>query len=77
MFARSKSIDLNYSLILINTLNTRLPHNLITQSHGDCFREYIEINNDYFLILTSNENNLLYSSLKHQRGRQKHSFCNS
>ena len=59
MFARSKSIDLNYSLILINTLNTRLPHNLITQSHGDCFREYIEINNNYFLILTSNENNFI------------------
>ena len=59
MFARSKSIDLNYSLILINTLNTRLPHNLITQSHGDCFREYIEINNNYFLTLTSNENNFI------------------
>ena len=59
MFAKSKSIDLNYSLILINTLNTRLPHNLITQSHGDCFREYIEINNNYFLILTSNENNFI------------------
>ena len=59
MFARSKSIDLNYSLILINTLNTRLPHNLITQSHGDCFREYIEIINNYFLILTSNENNFI------------------
>ena len=59
MFARSKSIDLNYSLILINTLNTRLPHNLITQSHGDCFRGYIEINNNYFLILTSNENNFI------------------
>ena len=59
MFARSKSIDLNYSLILINTLNTRLPHNLITQSHGDCFLEYIEINNNYFLILTSNENNFI------------------
>ena len=58
MFARSKSIDLNYSLILINTLNTRLPHNLITQPHGDCFREYIE-NNNYFLILTSNENNFI------------------
>ena len=74
MFARSKSIDLNYSLILINTLNTRLPHNLITQSHGDCFREYIEINNNYFLILTSNENNCIIFITQTPEGETKTQF---
>ena len=66
-FARLKSMDLNDFLIHSNALNIRLSRNLITQSHGDRFHKYI--NDNYFLIPTSNENNFIYSSLKHQRGR--------
>ena len=40
-FARSKSMDLNDFLIHSNALNIRLSRNLITQSRGDRFREYI------------------------------------
>ena len=67
-FARSKSMDLNDFLIHSNALNIRLSRNSITESRRDGFREYI-INHNYFLIPTLNKNNLIYSSLKHQRGR--------
>ena len=40
-FARSKLIDLNDFLIHSNALNIPLLRNLITQSHGDSFYEYI------------------------------------
>ena len=40
-FAKSKSMDLNDFLINCNALNNRLSPNLITQSRGDRFREYI------------------------------------
>ena len=40
-FAKLKSMDLNDFLINCNALNNRLSPNLITQSRGDRFREYI------------------------------------
>ena len=40
-FARLRSMDLNDFLIHSNALNIRLSRNLITQSRGDRFREYI------------------------------------
>ena len=40
-FARSKSMDLNDFLIHSKALNIRLSRNLITQSYGDRFHEYI------------------------------------
>ena len=40
-FARSKSMDLNDFLIHSKALNIQLSRNLITQSYGDRFHEYI------------------------------------
>ena len=40
-FARSKLMELNGFLTHSNALNIRLSHNLITQSRGDRFCEYI------------------------------------
>ena len=53
-------MDLNDFLIHNNALNIRLSRNLITQSRRDRFREYINCFDNYFLIPTSNENNLIY-----------------
>ena len=53
-------MDLNDFLIHSNALNIRLSRNLITQSRRDRFREYINYFDNYFLIPTSNENNLIY-----------------
>ena len=39
--------------------------------YGSCFNASLS---RYFLIPTSNENNFIYSSLKHQRGRQNSIF---
>ena len=41
-FARSKPMDVNDFLIHSNTLNIRLSRNLIAQSRGDHFCEYIK-----------------------------------
>ena len=40
-FARSKSMDLNDFLIHSNALKIRLSRNLITQSDGGHYREYV------------------------------------
>ena len=65
-FARSKSMDLTGFLIHSNALNIRLSRNLIMQSRGDRFHEYI---NEWQLFSDSyvKRKLFIYSSLKHQR----------
>ena len=51
-FARSKSMNLNDFLIYRNTLTIWLSRNLITQSHGDRFRECINKWQLFLILLT-------------------------
>ena len=70
-------MDLNDFLIHTNALIILLSRNLITKSHGDRVLEYID-NDNYFLIPTSNKNNLIYLLITQTtKGETKHSFYSS
>ena len=72
--AASKLMDLNDLLIHSNALNIRLSRNLITREPFLWIQ--MNKNDNYFLIPTSNENNLIYLFITQTpEGEIKQSFC--